>query len=214
MTTLPAELDDDLVWAERRSSGRQAPALFLDRDGVIVEEIAYLHEVEKTRLIDGAAEVICAANQMGLHVVMVTNQAGIGRGYYGWSEFRRVQNKILSELAAAEARIDAVLACPHHPEVEPPYRHPSHPDRKPNPGMLLKAAAMLEIELARSWIVGDRAGDLAAGRNAGIAGGFHVLTGFGAEERDAALALDGDGFRVLAAPTIRDVLLHLPSLSD
>ena len=80
--------------------------------------------------------------------------------------------------------------------------------------MLLKAAAMLEIELARSWIVGDRAGDLAAGRNAGIAGGFHVLTGFGTEERDAALALDGDGFRVLAAPTIRDVLLHLPSLND
>ncbi|MDP6709155.1 MAG: HAD family hydrolase [Alphaproteobacteria bacterium] len=207
----PAELDADLVWCEHRSPPRPAPALFLDRDGVVVEEVGHLHEVAKTRLIPGAAAVVAEANRRGLHVVLVTNQSGIGRGLYDWDAFRAVQEKILAELAAAS--IDAVLACPHHAEVAPPYRHPDHPDRKPNPGMLLKAAAMLEIELAASWIVGDRAGDIEAGRRAGLAGGLHVATGHGAEERAAARALATSDFRVIEGDSVVDALTLLPLLA-
>ena len=209
----PEELDGDLTWCERRSPPRRAPALFLDRDGVIVEEVVHLHEVEKVCLIAGAAAVIAEANRRRLHVVVVSNQSGVGRGHFGWEAFREVQEKILAELAAAGAHVDAVLACPHHHAVRPPYRHPDHPDRKPNPGMLSKAAAMLEIELEASWIVGDRAGDLEAGRRAGLAGGLHVLTGYGRRERSRARALAAADFRILDADSIADALELLPLLA-
>ena len=218
MRALPPELGEDLVWAQHRPrSGRvrseRSAALFLDRDGVIVEEVVHLCEVEKTRLIPGAGEVIARANQAGLYVAVVTNQSGVGRRLFDWDDFRLVQEKIHADLAAFGAHIDAVFACPYHPEVAAPYRHPDHPARKPNPGMLLQAAEMLEIELAGSWIVGDRAGDLEAGRRAGIAGGLHVLTGFGAEEREMADALAVEAFQVLTGASLADALELLPPLA-
>lgn len=214
MEPRPAELDRDLTWVERRAPRRRAPALFLDRDGVLVEEVVHLHEVEKTRVIAGAAAVVRRANALGLHTVIVSNQSGIGRRLFGWDDFRRVQERILDELARAGARIDAVLACPHVDAVAPPYGHPDHPDRKPNPGMLLKAQALLDIDLGGSWIIGDRAGDLGAGRAAGLAGGLHVLTGFGPEQRAAALAEEAAGFTVLTGETVRDALDRLAILAE
>ncbi|MBM3491607.1 MAG: HAD family hydrolase [Alphaproteobacteria bacterium] len=212
MAERPAELDNDLVWVEQLAPSRRAPALFLDRDGVIVEEVLHLREPAKARLIAGAAEVIQAARARGLHVVVVTNQSGIGQGLFGWEEFRAVQHRMLADLAELGAAVDAVLACPYHPQGLPPYRHANHPARKPNPGMLLKAAAMLRVELGGSWIVGDRAGDLAAGRAAGLPGGLHVETGFGPEQRPEALALAGPSFRVLAGASVADALELLPIL--
>lgn len=193
------------------------PALFLDRDGVIVEEVGFLKHPKNVRIIAGAAGVIAQANRLGLAVVIVSNQSGIGRGLFDWNDFARVQARILAAMAAHGAVINGVFACPHHPEAAPPYRHPDHPARKPGPGLLLRAAVRLPIDLARSWIVGDRASDLAAGRNAGLAGGVLVATGFGgpATERQAALHLAaGSRFRVLLADAIGDVAATLPLFSD
>ena len=210
-----ASIDGDGVWMQilKRPQGKRA-ALFLDRDGVLVEEVRFLHRVEDARLIPGAARVVARANACAVPVVVVTNQAGIAYGYYGWDAFMRVQEKILADLAADGAFVDGVFACPHHAEGRPPYDHPDHPARKPNPGMLFSAAGMLSLDLAASWMVGDRADDLKAARNAGLAGGVHVLTGHGARagEREAAMALSGDGFRALAAPSIADAPSLLPLL--
>ena len=92
------------------------PALFLDRDGAVVEDTEYLCRAEDIVMIPGAAAVIAAANRLGIAVVLVTNQAGIGRGYYGWAEFKTVQQAIVAALAREGARLDAVYACAHHPE--------------------------------------------------------------------------------------------------
>ena len=149
MTKATRYVDGDGVWVEILGTPKAAPALFLDRDGVVVVETHYLHEVEKTELIPGAGETIALANQRGIHVVLVTNQSGVGRGLYGWAEFQAVQDRIMADLAAFGARVDAVCACPYHPEAAAPYDR-EHPDRKPNPGMLLKAARALQIDLAPS----------------------------------------------------------------
>jgi D-glycero-D-manno-heptose 1,7-bisphosphate phosphatase len=192
------------------------PALFLDRDGTIVEEVGHLRRPGDVRLLEGAAAVIAEANRRSIPVIVVTNQSGIGRGLFGWSELIAVEERIEAELAALGARIDAVLACPFHPEGRPPYRHPDHPARKPNPGLLRRAAAALAIELASSWIVGDRAGDIGAGRAAGLAGGMHVASGWGNQpgERDAALAWASRSYRVLGAVSIAEATDRLPLFAE
>ncbi|NQU56190.1 MAG: HAD family hydrolase [Rhodospirillales bacterium] len=188
------------------------PALFLDRDGCVVVEAHYLHKVENVQLIEGAAEIIAKANALKIAVVFVTNQAGIGYGYFGWPDFFQVQSKILSDLEKRGALVDGVYACPFHDKGKPPYDIPDHPSRKPNPGMLLSAASELNLDLGRSWIVGDRAGDLEAGFNAGLAGGIHVATGHGTREgeNEAALALNSKNFQAQAAHSIADT----PELID
>ncbi len=214
-----APIDATGIWVQvlrPPPGGAPRAALFLDRDGTMVEEVEYLHRVEDVRWIAGAPGVVAAANRLGVAIVIATNQAGVGRGTFGWEAFAAVQEKIVQDLAAAGAFVDAVYACPHHAEAKAPYDHPSHPARKPNPGMLLGAAGDLGLDLARSWIIGDRAGDIEAGLRAGIAGGLHVLSGYGADtgERAAALALARDGFRVLAGGTIADALERVPLLAS
>ena len=158
------------------------PCLFLDRDGVLVEETHYLHRPEDVVLINGVAQAIAKANTMGVAVAMVTNQAGIGRGYYTWEHFHRVQEEILNACALARGRCDMILACAYHREGTAPYRHEAHSWRKPAPGMLLEAARVLGIDLSRSHIVGDTLADLAAGARAGLPSGTLVLTGHGERE--------------------------------
>ena len=199
---------------EQAVSLRGRPALFLDRDGVLVAEIGYLHRPEDVTVIPGAAALIDAANRAGLATVLVTNQAGIGRGTYGWTEFQATQERISADLVAAGAALDMVLACPFHAEAEPPYRHPAHPCRKPRPGMILRAAERLGLDLAGSWVVGDRRIDLEAGRAAGLAGGVHVLTGHGAAERDAALEVAAGEFQVLGAASVAEAPALLPLLQS
>ena len=207
-------LDSDGIWCEVLPGvHRGGPALFLDRDGVVVEDVGYLSRTEEVALIPGAAEVIAIANARGLTVIIVTNQAGIGRGYYGWRDFAAVQEAILGALAAAGARIDAIFACGHHPAGNPPYAHPNHPARKPNPGMLLRAAEALGLDLGRSWLIGDKAVDIEAARAAGLAGAVHVLTGHGAAQRDEAAALAGRGFAVRLCRSIADAPRLIPLLA-
>jgi D-glycero-D-manno-heptose 1,7-bisphosphate phosphatase len=204
-------LGPDGLWSQLFGRAAQylgRAALFLDRDGVVVNEVNYLHRRQDVRLIDGVAEVISRANQAGIPVIVTTNQAGIGRSYYAWDHFCEVQDQMIADLALHDAKIDAVYACAHHVDARPPYQHDDHPARKPNPGMIFMARDTLGVALEKSWIVGDRAIDIRAGRNAGLAGGTHVRTGHGsrANERETALALATKEFKVTAADSIADLL--------
>ncbi|MFT4034165.1 MAG: HAD-IIIA family hydrolase [Patulibacter sp.] len=172
------------------------PALFLDRDGVVIEEVGFLATPSGVRLIAGAAAVISQANSAGLPVVIVTNQSGIGRGLYDWDAFEAVQGELDRQLADAGARIDLALACGYYPDGIGPFAV-EHDWRKPGGGMLAKAGELLHLDLRRSWIVGDRSSDLAAARTAGLCGGFHVMTGHGTPAHRAdSLALATADFSV------------------
>ena len=200
-------LDSQGVWCQilrRPAPGR--PALFLDRDGAVVEDTGYLHRVDDIRIIPGAGKVIAAANQRSVPVIMVTNQSGIGRGYYSWAEFKSVQDAIVASLAIEGARIDAVYACAHHPQAEGDLAHPDHPARKPNPGMLLQAASALALDLKSSWLVGDKADDIEAAKRAGIAGALLVATGYGDAERQRAATLASPAFEVRFGRSIADAM--------
>jgi D-glycero-D-manno-heptose 1,7-bisphosphate phosphatase len=183
------------------------PALFLDRDGVIIVDTHYLCRVEDMRVIPGAAAAIVRCNALGIPVVVVTNQAGIGRGYYRWDDFHAVQGALAAELAACGAHFDGVLACAYHGDGREPLKVADHPWRKPNPGMILEATRRMQLDLTRSWIVGDRAHDLAAGAAAGVAGG--TLLGADNPERKAAFRLAGAGFVVETAPNLAGAVATL-----
>ncbi len=190
--------EDEGCWVEHgpfRSDGRGA--LFLDRDGVVVEEVGYLHRSEDVRLIPAAAQTIAAFNAAEIAVIMVTNQSGLARGYFGWADFQAVQAEIAAELVRAGAHFDAVFACGYHQDGYGSLKVADHPWRKPNPGMFLAAGNRLGVDLSRSMVVGDRAQDLLAGRAAGLRQGVHVATGHGAaEEQAAAIALERPDFSV------------------
>ena len=192
------------MWTAPRSACGPRPALFLDRDGVIVEDPGYLCRAADLRLIPGAASLISLANRRGIPVVEVTNQAGIGRGYYGWAEFVEVEEAVAGLLAREEASFDAVFACPYHPDGIAPWGHPAHPARKPLPGMLLAAEQILDLDLRRSWIVGDKLTDLQAGYHARLRGGLHVLTGEGRRERAAVMEWGPEDFEVRLGESVGD----------
>jgi D-glycero-D-manno-heptose 1,7-bisphosphate phosphatase len=145
------------------------PALFLDRDGVLNEDRGYVSRWEDFRWIEGAREAVAAFNQAGWLVIVVTNQSGVGRGYYTESEMHALHAQMVEDLAKDGARIDAFYYAPQHPEAPlEAYRHPDPPDRKPNPGMILRALQDWPIDKDRSLLVGDKPSDLAAALKAGI----------------------------------------------
>lgn len=147
------------------------PAVFLDRDGVLIEDTGYPYLEEHLRLIPGAAEAVRHLNQLGFLCVIVTNQSGVARGLFSEAQMKAFNALVVRRLAAKGAVIGAVYACPFHSEgsVEA-WIHPDHPDRKPNPGMLLRAIAEHGIDPARSFMIGDRPSDLEAARRAGVPG--------------------------------------------
>ncbi len=207
----------DGVWTQTLSMAyatKDRPALFLDRDGVLVEEAHYLHKVEDVQLTPNAASVVKAANERNVPVILVTNQAGIGYGYFNWDAFVAVQERILSDLADGDAFVDGVFACPFHAKGQGVFAHDNHPARKPNPGMLWLARDLMGIDLHASWIVGDRALDMLAGKNAGCQGGVHVFTGHGSKEgeRDAALAVSSDKYPVKTAANLGEARSLIPLL--
>ena len=176
------------------------PAVFLDRDGTLNEEVGYLSRPEDLRLLPGAAAAVARLNARGVPVVVVTNQSGIGRGYYGWQDFSAVMSRMGTLLALENARIDAIYASPHHEAGQGEYAVADHPDRKPNPGMLQRAAEEHGLDLARSWMVGDKAIDVEAGRRAGCRACL-VRTGYGAGE--------GDCGADLVAPDLAEAVGHI-----
>lgn len=159
-------------------------AVFLDRDGTINEEVNYLGRTDRFQLLPDAAEGIKILNALGLKIIVVTNQAGVARGYFTEATVRRLNRHMVQMLQAQGARIDAVYYCPYHPDAEI-GRYRSEADcRKPRPGMLVQAAQAHDLDLRASFLVGDKLTDLQAGRAVGCTTVL-VRTGYGgAAERD------------------------------
>ncbi|MCS7027095.1 MAG: HAD family hydrolase [Bryobacteraceae bacterium] len=175
------------------------PAVFLDRDGVLVEETHYLHRVEDLQLIKPAPRAVARLNQSGILAVVVTNQAGVARGYYGWPQFEAVQEEL--ERRLAPAHLDGVIACGYHPDGRGVLAQ-DHSFRKPRPGMIQHAASQMNLDLKRSWIVGDKLLDLEAGIRAGVCGAILVRTGYGRQMEPDLVTLACDHVRLEVADTI------------
>lgn len=152
------------------------PAVFLDRDGTLMEEVNYCSDPKKVKIFPGAPEALEQMKARGYKLIVISNQAGIGRGYFTEEQYRVVE----AELARAilPATLDATYFCPDHPE-RPTSR------RKPAPGMVLEAQRDHRIDLARSFFIGDKALDIECGRNAGVRT-ILVRTGYGAKEHEQA----------------------------
>jgi D-glycero-D-manno-heptose 1,7-bisphosphate phosphatase len=147
------------------------PAVFLDRDGVLIEDTGYPHLEAHLRMTPGAGEAVRRLNRLGYLCVIVTNQSGVARGLFTEQQMHAFNDLIVRRLAVTGGRIGAVYACPYHSQgVVEAYIHPDHPDRKPNPGMILRAIAEHGIDPARSFMIGDQPSDMEAARRAGVPG--------------------------------------------
>jgi D-glycero-D-manno-heptose 1,7-bisphosphate phosphatase len=144
------------------------PALFLDRDGVINHELGFLSRPDEVVWVDGIFELCRAARAAGYRLVVVTNQSGIARGLYTEADFQALMDWMRAEFAARGVPLDAVYHCPYHPEHGLGDYKREHEDRKPSPGMLLRAARDLDLDLAESVLIGDRCSDVAAAQAAGL----------------------------------------------
>jgi D-glycero-D-manno-heptose 1,7-bisphosphate phosphatase len=154
-------------------------AVFLDRDGTLIEEIGYLDRLDRVAFFPFSVDAVRLLNRAGFKVVVVTNQAGIGRGFFDEAFVEDTHRALSERLAAGGAAIDAFYFCPHHPEATRPGYKQACDCRKPQPGLLKRAAHDHDIDLAASFVVGDRGHDIAAGVAVG-ARGVLVRTGYGA----------------------------------
>jgi histidinol-phosphate phosphatase family protein len=165
------------------------PAVFLDRDGTLVEERDYLDDPADVQLVPGAEDAVRRLREAGFRVVLVTNQSGIARGLYGEEDYRAVQARLEDLLRDAGTHLDATYYCPHHPDFTGPCSC-----RKPGAGMYRNAERELGIALDRSWYVGDKLTDVEPARMLG-GRGILVLTGYGPESRRSV----GEGVQVAAS---------------
>lgn len=149
-------------------------AIFFDRDGTLNVDVHYLHDPAEFAWTEGAVEAIRWANAHGFLVIVVTNQSGIARGYYGEDSVRRLHDWMNAELAQHGAHIDAFYYCPHHPEGRVPAYTRVCGCRKPAPGMLLRAITEHDIDPAASLMIGDAASDVMAAEQAGVRGVRYV----------------------------------------
>jgi D-glycero-D-manno-heptose 1,7-bisphosphate phosphatase len=157
------------------------PAVFIDRDGTISEEVGYVNHPTRFRVFPYAAEAIKTLNDNNWLAILVTNQAGVARGYFSEDVIGKVHERLTQALGERNAQLDAIYYCAHHPTVgEPPYRFDCD-CRKPKPGLIKRAATDLEIDLEKSWMVGDRYSDIELAHNAGLKSAF-VLSGYGLGE--------------------------------
>lgn len=157
-------------------------AVFLDRDGVIIQEPPhYAHELSQLELIPKSADAIRLLNENGFIVIVASNQAGIAHGYYREEDAILFHQAMKENLAKEDAYIDAIYYCPHHPEAKIERYRVDCNCRKPKPGMLTRAEKELNIDLKQSFIVGDKLSDIEAGKRAGCKT-IMVRTGYGVEE--------------------------------
>ena len=156
-------------------------AVFIDRDGTISEEVGYINHPSRFRVFPYAAAAIKHLNDHGWLAIVVTNQAGVARGYFSEEMIQTVHAEMTKELERDGARLDAIYYCAHHPSVgEPPYRFDCD-CRKPKPGLISRAARDFDVDLTASWMLGDRYSDVELARNAGVKSMF-VLSGYGRGE--------------------------------
>jgi D-glycero-D-manno-heptose 1,7-bisphosphate phosphatase len=150
------------------ASRERRRALILDRDGVINEDSGYLHRIEDCRFVEGIFALARTFAQRQFAIVIITNQSGIGRGLYGEADFAELMSWMRGEFTRQAAEITGIYHCPDAPDTVPPSTWNGHRLRKPGPGMILKAAEELSLDLPRSWLVGDKLRDIEAGRAAGV----------------------------------------------
>ncbi|MBN2406780.1 MAG: D-glycero-beta-D-manno-heptose 1,7-bisphosphate 7-phosphatase [Elusimicrobia bacterium] len=167
------EKPDEWFWMHNFWKDRW-PAVFLDRDGTINEDKGYVSRIEDLKFIPGVMEAMRKLKKAGYLLVVVTNQSGIARGYYTVRDYNRLNEYFLKSLADEGVFIDRVYFCPHHPDD-------NCIDRKPNPGMVHSALKDLNIDLKRSFVIGDKASDIGLGRGLGIKT-VMVMTGYGSDE--------------------------------
>lgn len=158
-------------------------AIFLDRDGVINEDTGYVSQVDDFHFLPGAIEALQLLKKKGYLLVVVTNQSGIARGYFSEDDFMNLTEWMDWSLADRDVDLDGIYFCPHHPD-----HGPACDCRKPEPGMLLSAAKELKIDLASSWMVGDKTADIRAGINAGVKNTVLVRTGKALSDEGMKLA--------------------------
>lgn len=156
-------------------------AVFIDRDGTISEEVGYVNHPSRFQLYPYSSPAIKLLNENGWLAILVTNQAGVARGYFSEDVVKQIHQRLEQELRDESARLDAIYYCVHHPTVgEAPYRLDCD-CRKPKAGLITRASSDFEIDLASSWMVGDRYSDVELARNAGLQSAF-VLSGYGRGE--------------------------------
>ncbi len=183
MAEAPGDLDRRLrleepgLWVQSLADSNWTtgrPALFLDRDGTINADTGYPKSPDEIVLLPEILPAIRAANAGRVPAIIVSNQSGVARGLLDWHDFAGVNDRVLDLLGGEGCAIDMVIACAYHDAGQPPLGIADHPMRKPNPGMLLRAAALLSVDLKRSIIVGDKPSDMEAGRRAGLAEGWLI----------------------------------------
>lgn len=182
-------LDDDRL---KDTSGK--PALFLDRDGVLIKDTGYLDNPDDVQLMPGASSLVKLANSLDLPAIIVTNQSAIGRELASWDTFSMVHERMKTKLAVEGAVLSVTFACGWAP-----VRGSHHSWRKPKPGMLLAAADRLGIDLSRSWLVGDRFSDMRAARSAGLEGAVRVRH----DRADVFKRRTQDNFTYISVPSVR-----------
>lgn len=170
------------------------PAVFLDRDGTINRDVGYLSKLEKLYLYHGAAKAIKLFSQLGFKVIVVSNQSGIGRGFVKKIELQKINRRLTEQLAKKGARIDAFYICPHLPED-------GCSCRKPKIGLIKKAAKDFNLDLPRSYLIGDKLSDIEMGRNGKFKEAILVRTGLGQKELRRAREIN---FKL--GPVARDIL--------
>ena len=153
----------------------------MDRDGTISEEVGYVNHPSRFKLFPYSAPAIRKLNDSGWLAIVVTNQAGVARGYFSEDLITQVHDTMKLDLQNQNAKLDGIFYCAHHPSVgHPPYRLDCD-CRKPKPGLITKAAAEMNIDLAQSWMVGDRYSDIELAYNSGVHSAF-VMSGYGRGE--------------------------------
>lgn len=156
-----------------QASSPRRPGVIFDRDGVLNVDHGYVFEPDRLTWIEGAREAVAALCARGVTIAVATNQSGVGRGFFTATQLDLFHQTMNDQLALQGGRIDAFYACPFHEEaIIETFRVADHPDRKPNPGMLLRAIADLNLDPQRTLMVGDKSTDMEAARRAGLPGLF------------------------------------------
>ena len=155
------------------------PAVFLDRDGTLIHDAGFLNRPAQVKLFPGSAEALRRLRAAGFRLFVVSNQSGVARGYFPESSVKKANDRIKSLLKAKGARIDRFFYCPHYPQGKVKSLAIVCDCRKPNPGMVKKAARLYPLDLGRSYVVGDKIDDLMLARKAHVAAGILVRTGKG-----------------------------------
>ena len=201
------QINKQNIWAEKISKKyfKESPCLFLDRDGVLIDWKNYTMKSKDAKLITGCEKIIKECNKKDVPVILITNQGGIGLGLHTWGDFIRIQKKIINQLRKKNAKIDGVIACPHHPYAKGKYKHLNHSCRKPNGGMFLIAKKLFKVDLKKSYMVGDKINDLIAANSKNLKKGFLVLTGYGKEEKEKIKLLQKNFFSVKVISSLKNL---------